>query len=355
MDVRAGASHTAITAAQVNKRLGLGGTHAGWVAKLDALDPPAELRIPNADHLMDLLTRLKVSPEDSAEVIRTMPSPEHDLELWWLLERSEQLLARSLAHRELVPEAFPPLPPSLARFLVHLILISIPAIRDCHREFGIPDDVSWETLSYLSRAMNEYRTSHGAMGVHLSQWDWLRFSGWLYQVGRLEVTPYRLRTHPPEAGPLFWYDEETAAQLGPGFRKGDPAVGIHVAAADPLTPEACDDSLQRIRKAFSRMYPGEPPRVATCTSWLLDDQLSEYLPAASNIIAFQRRFELVPGVRDNDDAILHFVFGSERPQELQALPQRTTLERAVVHHLQQGRHWRMRTGWLKITDLEPMF
>jgi hypothetical protein len=35
---------------------------------------------------------------------------------------------------------------------------------------------------------------------------------------------------------------------------------------------------------------------------------------------------------------------------LNALPQRTTLERAVVEHLCRGRHWRMRTGWLQLAQ-----
>jgi hypothetical protein len=48
--------------------------------------------------------------------------------------------------------------------------------------------------------------------------------------------------------------------------------------------------------------------------------------------------------------ILHFVFGSERPKELNPLPQRSTPERAVVEHLRRGRHWRMRTGWLQLAQ-----
>jgi hypothetical protein len=30
------------------------------------------------------------------------------------------------------------------------------------------------------------------------------------------------------------------------------------------------------------------------------------------------------------------------------LPQRTTLERAIVGHLRAGEHWRNRTGWLAL-------
>jgi hypothetical protein len=330
----------------VAKRLGLTEAHAAWLAKLDEARPSGSMPPPDANSLPPLLAQLGVEPEDAAEVLRAMPSQAHDPELWWLLERSHYLLAGHLASRGVDPEYFPPLPEALRLFPVHVILVSVEAIRRRHQELGIPGDVSWETLSYLGRAMTAYRKSHGQAGIELTRWDWLRFFGWLYQVGRLEVTLYWLCAHPKEAGPLFWYDDETAERLGPGFRRGDPALSIHVPATSPLTPEACDESLRRIQTAFARAYPGEPLRVATCTSWLLDDQLAEYLPADSNILSFQRRFQLVPGARDNDTAILSFVFGAERPKELDALPQRTTLEQAVVQHLRLGRHWRLRTGRL---------
>lgn len=105
-----------------------------------------------------------------------------------------------------------------------------------------------------------------------------------------------------------------------------------------------------MRTAFNQMQPGGPPQIATCTSWMLDEQLAEYLPSDSNILSFQRRFTLVPGARDNDDWILRSVFGAEHSNELDSLPQRTTPERAVVDYLRQGHHWHMRTGWLRLAQ-----
>jgi hypothetical protein len=136
--------------------------------------------------------------------------------------------------------------------------------------------------------------------------------------------------------------------MGPGFRKGDPALGVHVPAQDPLSPEACDDSFAQMQDGFSKYYPGEPARIATCTSWLLDDQLADYLSPGSNIIRFQQRFELVPGVREDNESVLRFVFGPDRPAALEALPQRTSLEKAIVNHMKNGGHWRVRTGWVKL-------
>jgi hypothetical protein len=342
----------AMTAAHVAEKVGLGGSHAAWVAELGEARPSASLPVLNPDAASALLVRLDVASEDAAEVLRTMPAPERDPELWWLLERSHNMLVSRLASRENQPNGtpIPPLSAALTLFPIHLILASVAAIRQRQQEFGVPDDISWQTLSWLGRAMSAYRTKHGKAGVSLTGWDWLRFSAWLYQIGRLEVTPYWLLAHPELAGPLFWYDAETAAQLGPGHTKGAAALSLHIPALEPLTPEACSESLRRMQTAFNKLQPAGPPRIATCTSWLLDDQLAEYLPTDSNILAFQRRFTLVPGARDNDHWILQVAFGSERPKDLDALPQRTTLERALVDHLRHGRHWSIRTGWLQLVQ-----
>ena len=62
---------------------------------------------------------------------------------------------------------------------------------------------------------------------------------------------------------------------------------------------------------------------------------------------------MVPGGYDDADT-LEFVF--RRPGlRLDELPQRTTLERAIVARLRDGGHWRSRTGWFDFDGavLEP--
>jgi hypothetical protein len=98
---------------------------------------------------------------------------------------------------------------------------------------------------------------------------------------------------------------------------------------------------------FDRYLPEHSSRIAICTSWLLDDQLADYLDPDSNIVRFQRRFELVPDSRAADNSPFHFVFGKS-PQALSDIVPRTRLEHALVRHLAEGGHWRMRTGWLRL-------
>lgn len=291
---------------------------------------------------------LGVAPDDAADVLRTRPRPD-DAERWQRPATERDRFVAGMAHNGggAVPPACGTDSDEERLLPVHIILSVVGELRRCHQAFGIPAEVTDETVAALGPAMAAYREAHGEPGLDIGWFQWMRFSGFLFQVGRLTVTPYKLCTT-PEAGPLFWLDPHDAKKRGPGFRKGDPALGLHIPSDTPLSPSACDESLARMRPTFGRRYPGEPLRVATCTSWLLDDRLAEYLPAESNIVSFQRRFELVPGVRPDDGEIARFAFGRALPADLDELPQDTTLRRAVVAHLRAGGHWGLRTGWLEI-------
>jgi hypothetical protein len=63
---------------------------------------------------------------------------------------------------------------------------------------------------------------------------------------------------------------------------------------------------------------------------------------------FQRRFTLIGEGGDGDADVLRFVFKRIAPVDVAALEPRTTLERAIVAHLQAGKHWRNRTGWVEL-------
>jgi len=171
----------------------------------------------------------------------------------------------------------------------------------------------------------------GDGGLRTSGWLTLHFRGSIYQLGRLQFNRMQVR----------------AAHVAEAFREGDGALGIHIPESGPLTVEACDDSFAQAQPFFSRHFPETPTRVGICTSWLLDPQLADYLGPESNVRRFQRRFRLVGEGFDGDADVLRFVFHRIAPN-IDELPQRTTLERAIVAHLRAGKHWRSRTGWLEL-------
>ena len=190
------------------------------------------------------------------------------------------------------------------------------------------------SLVDLGRNLTVHRMRYGTRGLHNPDWFAVHFSGGVYDFGRLQFQRSRL-------------DEAMAASLqanGLTFAAGDPALEVHIPEFwGPLTPDACQRSFERAKDFFPRHFPEEQYNVAVCHSWLLDDQLQEYLAEQSNIVQFQRRFNLVGGT-DNDSAIARFVFGRVG-SPLSDMPRQTRLERAIVAHLEAGRHWREGAGW----------
>ncbi|MEV4168192.1 acyltransferase domain-containing protein [Nonomuraea sp. NPDC049709] len=304
--------------------------HPGWLEHLESLGG-VDIALP--DDLPTELLRLTVPHEDVNAVLAARPEPGSGQ--WWLAERCVHSLVSTMGRPDDDPPRFPPLPELGPYFYVYVFLAALPHTRAYHRRLGIPEEVSWATLADLGRNMAVHRKRHGSGGLNAPAWFTLHARGLLYALGRLQFNREAL-------------DPETAAGIRAAGRPAEPgahSLGVHIPDFHgPLTPEACDASFERARAFFPRHFPGEEPQVMTCGSWLLDDQLAGYLPAASNIIAFQRRFHLL-GRFDGGDT-LGFVFGGEAVTAPEELPRRTRLERALADHLAAGGTWYGRIGWL---------
>jgi hypothetical protein len=335
-------------ASSVSKRLSLGEEYEPWLEDLRTCDPASgPWRPPSRAELSRLLERLAVAPDDAAEIGEGLSQIQIDPALRWLVEHCRHRLVRDLGRFDAEVGEWPGLPDALGAagryFYVYVFLAALGDVRSWHRLQGIPDDVSWATLADLGRQMALFRTVYGRGGLDTQWWLVRHWRGTLFELGRLQFAPYRIASGTDESE--VWYEDEVAAEMGAGFRRGDVALGVHIPGTGPLDPDACDRSFLWARDFFARHRPEEEFRIATCISWLLDDQLQDYLGEDSNLVRFQRRFRLVPGAFENDVEVFKFVFKRETPA-ITGVPQRTTLERAIVAHLREGRHWRVRTGWL---------
>ena len=288
-------------------------------------------RLPDRGYLAAIFERLAIAEEDGDEILAAWPSRETDPETWRALERAYTTLVDDLGSFAPLELPGPAVESTqLGRyFFAYVYLAALADIRRFHVQRRIPEEISWATLADLGRNLKRDRLLLGDGGLRTSGWLTLHFRGSLYQLGRLQF--HRLADRSKDS-----------------FRTGEPALGIHIPESGPLTPEVCDDSFAQTRPFFARYFPEAPTNLGICASWLLDPQLAEYLPPDANIIQFQRRFELVGAGYDGDADVLRFVFHRIAPYRLDDLPERTTLERAIVAHLRAGNHWRNRTGWLTL-------
>jgi hypothetical protein len=322
--------------------LGLDSAYAPWLRALGSLEPLPSFALPTRERASELLRKLAVPEADIDAVLSVWPEADSDVELWWLLERCHARFVASMGDRDAFIDC-PALPRALALqgrcFWVFAYASMVETTRAFHAERGVPDDISWATLADLGQQLVVHRKRRGTTGLDLQWWLVPHFLGGLYALGRLQFHLYRLRV--TIAGPAFWPESDQ-----PGFRTGDATIGVHIPAIGPLDPSECDASFGLARTFVHDHFPDHDFRVATCTSWLLDEQLADYLPESSNIVQFQRRFQMVDGAADDGRDILRFVFGRV-PQSIDELPQRSTLERAIVSHLRGGGRWKTRTGWLE--------
>jgi hypothetical protein len=230
----------------------------------------------------------------------------------------------------------PALPPPRSRYLhVYAFLAVLPAVRAYHQARGVPDEVSRLTLADLGRQIAVHRRRRGYGGLDEAPWLTRHFRGSLYQLGRLQFERVRL------GGRTGTAIAAAGLPLGPG----DPALAVHIPEfSGPLSPELCSDSFARAVPFFAGYHDYS---VAICHSWLLDEQLRDYLPDTANIIRFQRRFRPAYRPEPDDATIIRFVFGALH-STVDVLPQDTALQRAIVTHLRAGRHWYGGAGWLPL-------
>ena len=313
----------------VREALGLDATFTPWLEELERLAPePAPAPLPGRAAADAELRRLGVAEADIPVVLNARP--DHDA-LAWIVDREHHVLTSTLG--ELGMLGWPPLHNAESRStqLVHVwsFLAALPAVREYHADRRVGDDVSWATLADLGQNMYENHLLFGDTGLDVPWWLTLHFRGAIYKLGRLQFERFR-----------------TSGAV-PGTSAGDAGLGLHIPETGPMTPEGCDASIAWAHEFFPVHFPDEEPVIGTCSSWLLDPQLAEYLPDDSNIVQFQRRFTLRPDKSSDDNAgICRFVFHDPAP-DLDAVPQETTLQRAIVSHIRAGRSWRVCAGWFR--------
>lgn len=319
---------------------------AGWLAELAALPDPGAADLPPAAQLSERLHTMGLGPAERAEISEAGAIVAADPGLRWLTARAgAQLAGLRAGLDDPVPATgggwpTPQTPSSelLRRWLwVVVFAAALPALQRWHAKHGIDRVISDATVADVGDQAAAHRRQHGTPG--LSEQAWLRrvFGGRLLRVGRLQV-----EIQPTGA--------DAAALTGAGLAPDTATVAAHIpASGGPLTPESVDDFLVRAGPAASSLT-GVRPALLSCASWLLDPQLAQHLPIGSNIVAFGRRFQLLPRRPGDepDEDVLKFAFEVPAGTPLDRLPRRTTLHRALADHLGAGGHWWARSGWLRL-------
>jgi hypothetical protein len=321
----------------------------------------------------------------------------------------QQLIA-AVGREAAAAKIWPELPEQLglrAKLFYPIVFLSaLSAIRAFHKQRGIPDEISISTLGDLELWIRENKRLKGHFGFAQSGWLSVHFSGGIYKLGRLQFEPhpfrYDLNAYRNSAtkavvllagsGLKFRRDGQfdgangirdpqaftsdltetrdaiigtpinvrgyaetkpvtlNAKEWKKVFGKGSPILDIHIDNSGPMDHAECGKSFERAGPFFAKYFPERKFDAFTCTSWLMDSQFEDYLPASSNIVRFLSEYHLFPMAEANDGQTYERVFDGP-VADLDKAPQKSSLQRAVIAHEKSGKKWRNAGGFILREDL----
>ncbi|WP_375430455.1 acyltransferase domain-containing protein [uncultured Friedmanniella sp.] len=277
------------------------------------------------------LDRVGLRPDDRADVEALIAAVLDRPEDLVVVDRLAEALRRTLGRFPGEPDRDPfpgydpaadPYAPGALPLLA--LLATAPDLVAFHASRGVEEAVSARTLTELGQQAWVHRRTYGRFGVHTYGWLPVSWSGSLYWLGRLQ------------------FNLELQSE---GW-----VCSTHIPQAGPLDPAAVDASFRSAAAFFHQHFPERPVTDFWCHSWLLDPALAAALDPASNIVHFQRRWHLYGDPMPGDEDALFFTFAHRGEVDLDALPQQTSLQRAIVQRLRTGDHWSLRTGRIPISE-----
>ena len=269
-----------------------------------------------ADRLEDV--RLRTSPQAQLaeqEELRLLLQEE----LEKLLEKIE--MPRPMALR-VMDEAWKELPDYCGREasdggdgVEELTAQLLTALRN--REEGpwenIPESIWVDTMKCFSRFVGEHHRSLGRHGFDRGFWTTRQVGAKLFRIGQLE---YELK-------------EEDRKKT----------IDLHIPSDARMDMGLLDESVARAREFLKEYFPDWAEESMECESWLLSPVLASLLPENSNILSFQRAFEIISQDPEPQD-VLEWVFrltqGQQKTTPLEALPEGTCLQRSMKAFLLSG-------------------
>lgn len=120
---------------------------------------------------------------------------------------------------------------------------------------------------------------------------------------------------------------------------GDSVIEIHipgVSHAGKLSQAACEKSYEDARLILMRCYPEYNFKAFSCSSWMMDHQLTQFLSPEAGLVQFQKKFILYPRIADGK-GVFSFVF-TKPFSKLEDLPEETSLQQALKRHYIDGKY-----------------
>ncbi|MBQ9965993.1 MAG: DUF5596 domain-containing protein [Clostridia bacterium] len=171
------------------------------------------------------------------------------------------------------------------------------AVKKKYEENNISEDILIDTLRDIVRWCITWSDIKGCL--FLGELFWLKrhLTFKLFKIGRLQY--------------CFGKAEHDAENFG--LKKEENILEVHIPATGPMREEDCKESVKLAKEFFLSHFPDYSYRFFTCHSWLLDRTLEQFLDDDSNIIKFQKMFNIIKD--DNSNEIFRYLFSWDTNME----------------------------------------
>lgn len=187
-------------------------------------------------------------------------------------------------------------------------------VYDKYQEQKIDEQIFDDTFYDITIWCKECYRKYGIYGLEEVFWLSKSIKMELFRLGRLQFEPIVLSD-----GDLEIYH----------LAKNKKILNVHIPAGDKLDHLACKESLKKARTFFR-----DPQIIFICESWLLSPELNEILPKTSNIIQFQKMYQIMDVYYDYPQAEER-VFGEVKSDKIE-YPEKTSLQSRLKKYLLNG-------------------
>lgn len=255
--------------------------------------------------LNELMERIRLPEEAQAVALNYMPEDE-------AYQRQRELFYRDI--REFLAK-WKVSDHHLQWILSFYLKLSLEVYEE-YQKRGISEKIFDDTFYDITIWCEECHRKYGYYGLEEAGWIAFSLKMKLFRLGRLQFEPMVL-------------SEEMAGKTGT-LRAGTSVLNVHIPAGEKLDFAECQKSFEQAEQFFGNTY-----EAYVCDSWLLSPVLRELLPEASNIVRFQKLFEVVK-VHNRFPQAEQRIFQDIRDDK-ENYPENTSLQRKAKQYILKGK------------------
>lgn len=209
--------------------------------------------------------------------------------------------------------------------------------RELYDQAEIPVKIYHDAMKDLKYKLEECKRVYGVWGTFVPNWFPRFFELSRFALGRLQY----------EDDP----STEVYSKNGIELNYGDWVLNVHIPSGGRLSMDDCLDSFRAAAEFYQDRFPDGVAKFR-CHSWLLAPIHKDYLPPETGIRKFADLFDVVRSFPSEKYSNLWRIFGKPYEGSLENFPAETSLQRAYLKLLSDGKTPESGLGYLFLKDGE---